>query len=49
MASRCLSLRASVIGEAMKPGATQFTVMPRLATSAASAFVMPTTPAFEAA
>ena len=34
---------------AMKPGATQFTVMPRLATSCASAFDMPIMPAFEAA
>ena len=33
----------------MKPGATAFTVMPRGASSFAAAFVMPMTPAFEAA
>ena len=47
--SRCFSLSASVIGDSMKPGATQLTVMLRLATSAASALVMPMSPAFEAA
>ena len=33
----------------MKPGATQFTVMPREATSRASDFDMPIMPALEAA
>ena len=33
----------------MKPGATQLTVMPRLATSAASDLVMPIIPALAAA
>ena len=33
----------------MKPGARQFTVMPRLATSAASDLVQPTVPALAAA
>ena len=40
---------ASVIGLAMKPGAMQLTVMPREATSAASAFDMPIRPALAAA
>ena len=48
-ASFCASGSTSVIAERMKPGATQLTVMPRLATSCASAFDMPTSPALEAA
>ena len=35
IASRCLSLSLSVIGVAMKPGATQLAVTPRLAYSGA--------------
>ena len=45
----CSSFSASVIAVAMNPGATQFTVIPRLATSAARLFDMPITPAFDAA
>ena len=41
--------QASVIAVSMKPGATQFTVMPRLAISAASALLMPISPALAAA
>lgn len=37
------------MGELMKPGAMQLTVIPREATSAASALVMPTRPALAAA
>ena len=48
MPSRCLSFSASVIGDVMKPGAMQFAVMLREATSAASALVRPTSPAFDA-
>ena len=48
-ASFCASVSASVIGLSMKPGATQLTVMPREATSAASDFVMPIMPALAAA
>ncbi len=44
-ARRC---SASVIAEVMNPGATQLTVMPRLATSCANAFDMPISPAFDA-
>ncbi len=40
-AVRCASLSASVIGVTIKPGAMQFTVMLREATSAASDFDMP--------
>ncbi len=43
------SPRPSVIAVVMKPGAMQFTVMPRVATSAASDFDMPIMPAFAAA
>ena len=43
------SVSASVIGLSMKPGATQLTVMPRVATSWASALENPIIPAFEAA
>ena len=39
--STCLGVSASVIGVLMKPGATQFTVMFRDATSRASDLVMP--------
>ena len=46
---RWLSLSASVIAVLIKPGATQFSVMPRLATSAASDLVIPIIPALEAA
>ena len=49
IAAVCFSLSASVIAVAMKPGATQLTVMPREATSWASALVMPIMPALEAA
>ena len=49
IASFCSSFSASVIGVAMKPGATQLTVMLRLATSWASALVMPIMPALDAA
>ena len=38
IAVRCFSLSASVIGLSMKPGATQFTVTSRVATSAAMFF-----------
>ncbi len=37
------------MGVEMKPGDMALAVMPRLATSRASDFVMPTNPAFEAA
>ena len=45
----CASGSTSVIAERMKPGATQLTVMLRLASSCASAFDMPTSPALDAA
>ena len=46
----CSALNAlSAIGEAMIPGATAFTVMPRLASSSARARVAPCNPAFAAA
>ena len=47
--SFCSSLRASVIGVSIKPGAITFTVIPRLATSAASDLLKPIIPAFDAA
>jgi 3-oxoacyl-[acyl-carrier protein] reductase len=43
------SASASVMAVSMNPGATTFTVMPRLAISAASAFENPTMPALAAA
>ncbi len=49
MPSRCASFRASVIGLAMNPGATQLTVTLRLATSCAKALEKPIMPALEAA
>ena len=42
------SLSASVIAEVMNPGATQLTVIPRLASSCATALVIPSNPAFDA-
>jgi hypothetical protein len=45
----CASGSASVMSVAMKPGATQLTVMLRLPSSRASARVMPATPALAAA
>ncbi len=45
----CASPSAAVIAVSMKPGATRFTVTPRLATSCASAFVSPASPALAAA
>ncbi len=48
MADFWSSVRASVIGEAMKPGATQLTVTPRAATSWASDLENPIMPALEA-
>src|ERR1700738_920581 len=45
----CSSGRLFVMSVSMKPGATQFTVMPRLPISRASARVIPATPAFAAA
>ena len=48
IASRCLSLSLSVIGVAMKPGATQFAVTPRLAYSLPIDLNMPIMPAFAA-
>ena len=42
-------LVGALIAERMKPGAMQLTVMPRLATSCASALDMPMIPALEAA
>jgi len=44
----CFSLSASVMGVEMNPGAMQFTVMPREATSRASDFDMAMMPALEA-
>ena len=49
MRRRWSSVRTSVIGLAMKPGATQFAVIPRPASSAASDLVIPTMPALLAA
>ena len=49
MVATCFSLRASVMGVEMKPGAMQLTVMPREATSRASDFDMPIMPALAAA
>ncbi len=48
MASRCWSFSTSVIGEAMKPGAMQLTVIPREPTSWASDLEKPIIPALEA-
>ena len=48
-AAFCASGRPSVIADRMKPGATQLTVMLRLASSCASALDMPTSPALDAA
>ena len=45
----CASLSTSVIAVTTKPGATTLTVIPREATSCASALLMPTRPAFAAA
>jgi hypothetical protein len=45
----CASASDSVMSVAMKPGATQFTVMLRLPSSWASERVMPATPALAAA
>ena len=44
-----MAVMMAVMAVVMNPGATQLTVMLRLATSAASDFDMPTIPAFEAA
>jgi hypothetical protein len=41
-------LSASVIADVMNPGATQFAVIPRLASSWATALVIPISAAFEA-
>ena len=49
IASRAASGRSFVMSVAMKPGATQLTVMPRLPSSRASDRVMPATPAFATA
>ena len=49
IASRCFSDSASVMSVAMKPGATAFAVTLRAASSRASDFVRPMTPAFDAA
>ena len=49
MASRWASGSASVISVAMNPGATALAVMLRRASSRASDFVSPMTPALEAA
>ena len=48
-ASRALSVMAAVISVSMKPGATAFTVIVREATSRATDFVNPITPALLAA
>ena len=48
MVSRCLSLSASVIGVAIKPGAMQLAVTLRLAYSAPSVLIMPIMPALAA-
>ena len=48
IASRCFSLSLSVIGVAMKPGAMQFAVTPRLRNSCASDLIMPIMPALAA-
>ena len=48
IASFCLSLSLPVIADSMKPGATQLTVMLRVAISCASALEKPIIPAFEA-
>ena len=45
----CCAPSASVMGERTKPGAMQFSVTPRAATSAAMLLVMPIMPALEAA
>ena len=49
MRARCSSVSLSVIAVAIKPGATQLTVMPRAAISAAIDFDMPIIAAFAAA
>jgi hypothetical protein len=49
ISSVCFGLRAWVIGVVMKPGAMQFAVIVRAASSRASDFVMPIMPALEAA
>ena len=49
MRARCSSVSRSVIAVAIMPGAMQLTVMPRVATSAATDFAMPIIAALAAA
>jgi hypothetical protein len=48
-AAFCASGRASVMADAMKPGATQLTVIDRLASSCASALDIAVSPPLDAA
>ena len=48
IASFCLSFSLSVMADSMKPGATQLTVMLRVAISCASDLEKPIMPALEA-
>ena len=48
-AARCDSVSTAVMSVETYPGATTLTVMPREATSRASALLNPITPAFDAA